>query len=183
MRGYDPKTGKELWFCKAFNGRGSPVPDFSHGLVYTVNGKPGDTYAVTPDGSGDVTASKMKWHAKRPSGRDLPSPSVVGDYLVVVNMAGVASCYDAGTGEMIWAEKLDENGSQFNASPLVMNGLVYIQSVNGGETFVIKPGKKLELVSRNSLGADKAEIFRATLAPIGDRLYARSQTTLYSIGK
>ncbi len=183
VRGYDPKTGKELWFCKAFNGRGAPVPDFANGLVYAVNGKPGDTYAVIPDGSGDVTDSKMKWHAKRPKGRDLPSPSVVGDYLVVVSMSGVVTCYDAKTGEMVSSEKLIEKGGHFAASPLEMNGLLYVQSEDGGETFVIKPGKKLEIVSRNSLGADKKEIFRATLAPIGDRLYARSHTTLYSIGK
>ena len=41
VRGYDPKTGKELWFCKAFNGRGSPVPDFAKGLIHVVSGKPG----------------------------------------------------------------------------------------------------------------------------------------------
>ena len=63
-----------------------------------------------------------------------------------------------------------------------MNGLVYFQS-EGGETFVIKPGKKLEIVSRNSVGAGDGEIFRASLTPIGDYLYARSHTTLYSIGK
>lgn len=183
VRGYDPEGGKELWFCKGFNGRGAPVPDYANGLVYTVNGKPGDTYAVSPDGSGDVTESKMKWHAKRQGGRDLPSPSVVDDYMIVVSMSGLATCYDANTGETLWAEKLDEGGSQFAASPLVMNGLVYIQSVNGGETFVIKPGKKLDIVSRNSLGADSKEIFRATLAPIGDHLYARSHTTLYCVGK
>ncbi len=183
VRGYDPDSGEELWFCKGFNGRGAPVPDFGNGLVYTVNGKPGDTYAVSPDGSGDVTGSKMRWHAKRKGGRDLPSPAVVGDYLIVASMSGVTTCYDAKTGDTLWTERLDENGRQFAASPLVMGGLVYFQTVNGGETFVIKPGKKLEIVSRNSLGAGEDEIFRATLAPIGDRLYARSRATLYSIGK
>ncbi|MFK5922763.1 MAG: PQQ-binding-like beta-propeller repeat protein [Verrucomicrobiota bacterium] len=182
VRAYDPKTGKELWFCKSFNGRGAPVPDFANGLVYTVNGKPGDTYAVEPGGSGDVTDSKMKWHAKRPRGRDLPSPSVVGDYLVVVNMLGEVTCYDAKTGETVSSQKLIEKGGHFAAAPLEVNGLLYIQSEDGGETFVIKPGKKIEIVSKNSLGADKKEIFRATLAPIGDRIYARSHTTLYSIG-
>jgi hypothetical protein len=80
VRAYDPASGKELWFCKAFNGRGSPVPEYAHGLVITVNGKPGDVYAVKPGGKGDVTAS-MAWHAKRTGGRDLPAPMVVGDYL------------------------------------------------------------------------------------------------------
>jgi hypothetical protein len=35
VRGYDPKTGKELWFCESFNGRGSPVPDFFNGISVT----------------------------------------------------------------------------------------------------------------------------------------------------
>lgn len=180
VRGYDPASGKELWFCKGFNGRGSPVPDYANGLLYVVNGKPGDTYVVKPGGSGDVTESHMVWHAERRGGRDLPSPAVVGDYLVIVSMSGIASCYDAHTGEIHWNERLGVEG-EFAAAPLIANGLVYIQNVFGGETVVIKPGKKLEIVSQNSLGADKQEIFRATLAPIGGKVFARSHSTLYCI--
>ena len=144
VRGYDPKTGKELGFCQAFNGRGSPVPDFANGLIYVVNGKPGDIYAVEPGGSGDVTSSQMKWHGnpERSRGRDLPSPAAVGDYVIVVGMSGNATCFDARTGEVYWSEPLGEEG-QFAASPLVANGHVYIEKVMGGETVVIKPGKKL----------------------------------------
>ncbi|NNE90106.1 MAG: PQQ-binding-like beta-propeller repeat protein, partial [Verrucomicrobiales bacterium] len=29
VRGYDPATGEELWFCKGFNGRGAPMPDYA----------------------------------------------------------------------------------------------------------------------------------------------------------
>ena len=66
VRGYDPESGKELWFCKAFNGRGTPVPEYANETLYVVNGKPGDCYAVRPGGSGDVTVSNMLWHAERP---------------------------------------------------------------------------------------------------------------------
>lgn len=178
VRGYDPKSGKELWFCKGFNGRGTPVPDFANGLLYVVNGKPGDTYAVTPGGSGDVTDSRMKFHAKRRGGRDLASPVVVGDYLFVTSMSGVATLYDANTGDPIWEERLD---GDFAGSPLVANGLIYLQTVSGGETLVIKPGPEKNVVSRNSLGTDKQELFRATLAPIQGQLFARSQSVLYCI--
>ncbi|MFT5106152.1 MAG: outer membrane protein assembly factor BamB [Pseudoalteromonas tetraodonis] len=179
VRSYDPKTGKELWFCKGFNGRGTPVPDFANGLVYVVNGKPGDCYAVTPGGSGDVTESKMKFHAKRRGGRDLASPVAVGDYLFVTSMSGVGTLYDSKSGDPIWEERLD---GDFAASPMVANGLIYLQTVSGGETLVIKPGKELEIVSRNSLGTDKQELFRATLAPIEGQLFTRSASVLYCIG-
>lgn len=181
VRGYDPKTGIELWFCKAFNGRGSPVPDFADGLLHVVSGKPGDTYAVKPGGKGDVTKSHMAWHTKRKAGRDLPSPAVVDGYLIVVSMSGKASCYDAKTGEIHWEEKLGVKG-EFASAPLVMNGHVLLQNVYGGGTLVIKPGKKLEIVSHNSLGAEVSEMFRATLAPIQGQFFARSFSMVYCIG-
>ena len=182
VRGYDPKTGKELWFCKAFNGRGSPIPDFANGLLHVVSGKPGDTYAVKPGGKGDVTKSHMSWHTKRKGGRDLPSPAVVDGYLIVVSMSGKASCYNARTGKIHWEEKLGVKG-EFASAPLVVKGHVLFQNVYGGGTLVIKPGKKMEIVSMNSLGAEVSEIFRATLAPIKGQIFARSLSTVYCIGK
>jgi outer membrane protein assembly factor BamB len=182
VRGYDPKNGKELWFCKAFNGRGSPVPDFADGLLHVVSGKPGDTYAVKPGGKGDVTESHMAWHTKRKAGRDLPSPAVVDGYVLVVSMSGKASCYDAKTGKIHWEEKLGVKG-EFASAPLVVNGHVLFQNVYGGEVLVIKPGKKLEIVSNNTLGAERSEMFRATLAPIKGQIFARSFSTVYCIGQ
>ena len=180
VRGYDPESGRELWFCKGFNGRGAPVPDFAGGTLFVVNGKPGDVYAVEPGGEGDVTATRMKWHTGKQSGRDLPSPAVVDGYVIVVNMKGVGACFDAKSGELLWNEKLPLSG-EYSASPMVANGLVYLQVVYGGETIVIKPGPKLEVVAQNAIGADPDEIFRATLAPIRGQLFARSRSLLYCI--
>lgn len=182
VRGYDPKTGKELWFCRSFNGRGSPVPDFSNGQLHVVSGKPGDTYAVKPGGKGDVTESHMIWHTKRRAGRDLPSPAVVDGYLLVVSMSGRASCYDAKTGKVYWEEKLGVKG-EFASAPLVVKGHVLLQNVYGGGVLVIKPGMKLEIVSNNSLGAEAGQIFRSTLAPVKGQIFARSLSTVYCIGK
>lgn len=176
---YDPATGTELWFCKGFNGRGAPVPDFAHGQLYVVNGKPGDTYVVKPGGSGDVTTSHMVWNARRKGGRDLPSPVVVGDFVMISSMSGILSAYDAKTGETWYSERLD---APISASPLVANGLVYFQAENG-EVIVVKPGKTLDVVARNSVGADPEEIFRATLAPIQGQLFSRSGNAVYCIGQ
>ena len=178
-KGYDAAKGKELWFCKSFNGRGSPVPFHAHGLVYVVNGKPGDIYVVNPNGAlGDVTKTNMAWHAKRNGGRDLPSPVVVGNYVLVTAMGGVTTCYDTKTGKTHWVDRLE---GSFSGSPLVANGLYYIQS-EAGVTYVLRPNEKaLEIVSRNDLGGTKDEIFRATLAPIDGKVYTRSQGLLYCL--
>jgi outer membrane protein assembly factor BamB len=42
VRCYDPATGRELWFCKGFSGRGEPVPAFAHGVLYVLNGLQAD---------------------------------------------------------------------------------------------------------------------------------------------
>jgi outer membrane protein assembly factor BamB len=177
VKGYSVDNGKELWFCKSFNGRGAPIPYYANGMLYTVNGKPGDIYVVKPGGSGDVTKTHMAWHAKRKGGRDLPSPAVIGDYCFVTAMGGTTCCYDAKSGDLIWADRLD---GAFSGSPLIANGLYYILS-ESGTTYVIKPGKEMEVVAKNSIPAQDGEIFRATLSPIGGNIYIRSSSTLYCV--
>lgn len=183
VRGYDPESGRELWFCEGFNGRGAPVPDFANGNLYVVNGKPGDVYCVTPGGSGNVSDSHRVWHSSRKGGRDLPSPAVVDGYLFVSSMSGIASCYDAETGEVLYTERLVEEGAvEIAAAPLVANGLIYLQTVIGGDVVVIRPGKELDIVAVNSLGDAAAdEIFRATLTPHKGKVLIRSGTTLYAV--
>tara|TARA_R110002096_G_scaffold147671_16_gene307690 strand:+ start:23985 stop:25208 length:1224 start_codon:yes stop_codon:yes gene_type:complete len=178
VNSYDPRTGEDLWFCAGFNGRGTPVPDYADGKLFVVNGKPGNTYSVRPGGNGDVTATHRVWNSRRQGGRDLPSPAVIGDYVLISSMSGILTCYDAKTGDAHYSERL---GGEFAASPLVANGMAYFTSTMG-ETIVIRPGKSLDVVARNSLGSSSSEIFRATLAPVRGQLFCRSQSVLYCIG-
>lgn len=177
IRSYDPASGIERWFCKGFNGRGSPTPEWAHGLVIVVNGKAGDVYAVKPGGSGDVTASRMAWHAPRRGGRDLPSPIVVGNYLFITSMSGIASMYDSRNGKLLWTERLE---GQFSAPPLEANGLIYIHN-EAGLTYVIKPGPSLDVIAQNALGDRSDEIFRAAITPDNGQLYIRSTQAVYCV--
>ena len=180
VRGYDLSNGNELWFCKGFNGRGSPVPFFNKGLLYVVNGKPGDLYAVSPKGLGDVTKTHLKWHAKRNGGRDLPSPAMLNDLVLVTSMSGIVTCYNAKSGKTYWIDRLQ---GAFSGSPIVSNIYYYIQN-ESGITYVIKPNKNnLELISKNQLSNNLEEIFRATLSPIDGKIYTRSNNQLYCIVK
>ncbi len=179
VNGYDPITGRELWFCKSFNGRGTPTPAYGGGLLFVISGKAGDVYAVRPGGEGDVTNSRMVWHTRRAGGRDLSSPILVDNYLFVVNMAGIGTCYDATTGEELWKERLD---GSYSASPISANGLIYIQN-EAGKTLVIKPGKSLEIVAENDLGATAGEIFRSTMAPVDGQWLFRSDRAAYCVRK
>ena len=88
------------------------------------------------------------------------------------------SSYDAKTGAIHFSERL---GSAVSASPVVANGLVYFQMENG-EVIVVKPGKTLEIVSRNKTDSASDEIFRASMSPIHGQWFVRSQSTVYCIG-
>jgi outer membrane protein assembly factor BamB len=179
VHGYDPDTGKEYWFCKGFNGRGTPSPTFDGERLYVVSAKPGDTFAVKPDGSGDVTDTRIEWHTPRRGGRTLSSPVLVGNYLLTANMDGIGICYDVVTGKELWTARLEGN---FTASPMTARGLVYLQN-EAGTTLVIEPGKELGIVVRNHIEPAEGEIFRSSLVPAEGQILCRSDRALYCIGE
>jgi outer membrane protein assembly factor BamB len=177
VTGYDPASGKKLWFCKSFAGRGEPTVAPGQGLMFVLNGLAGDVYAVKPGGAGDVTQSHMAWHTPRKVGRDQPSPIVIGDFMIAVSMDGIGCCYDVKTGRELWKDRL---GGKHTSSPIAANGLAYFQT-DSGETIVVKPGPQMEIVARNVLPAAADENFRASLAPSRGQIFSRSNKALYCV--
>jgi outer membrane protein assembly factor BamB len=177
VTGYDPKTGKELWTCKSFSGRGDPTVLPGDGVVYVVNGQPGDFYAVKTGGRSDVTKTHMAWHTPRKTGRDQPSPILVGKFLIVSSMEGIATCYDATNGKVLWSERLK---GKFSSSPIEAGGKVYFQN-EAGDTSVLELGGEYNLLTTNTLSGS-GEVFRASLTPCAGQIFSRSDKTLYCIG-
>jgi outer membrane protein assembly factor BamB len=178
VAGYDPATGKQLWKCKSFAGRGEPLPAVGDGVIYVVNGLAGDMYAVKPGGTGDVTSTNMVWHTPRRGGRDGSSPLLVNGYLVVVNMAGIGACYDAATGKELWKTRV---GGKLSGSPIAAGKLAYFL-FEDGETVIIEPGPEIKEIGRNKVGAAESEIFRASPVPWHGHLLLRSDHVLYCVG-
>lgn len=175
---YDPATGKELWFCKSFNGRGEPTITPAGDVLCAVNGLSGDVYAIRPGGNGDVTGTHMAWHTTRKGNRDLPSPIVHDNFVTVMDMKGVATCYDSVTGREIWKDRI---GGAFSSSPIAANGVAYFQD-EAGVTTVLKLGPQLEILSQNALNGAPDELFRASLTPSEGQIFSRSDRMLYCIG-
>ena len=176
---YDPAKGTVLWSTKNTSGRGEPTVTPAANSLYVVCGLAGEMYSLTNPLDATPPEPAKAWGAMRRSGRDLSSPIVVGDYLLVTSLNGIASCYETKTGKELWKERL--NG-QFSSSPIAVNGLALYQN-EAGETTVIKPGPTLEVVARNSLNPAPDELFRASLTPVAGRMYSRSDKVLYCIGK
>jgi outer membrane protein assembly factor BamB len=81
-----------------------------------------------------------------------PRRCSTGIYLYLVNdMTGIATCYAAKTGKLIWQGRLTETGREsFSASPVGVDDKVFFTSDNG-ETFVLKAGPEFKLLSVNRL--------------------------------
>lgn len=173
---YDPETGKLHWIV---NG---PTEQFVASLVYneganlfflTAGFPQHHILAIRPDGSGDVTESHILWRTTKGAAY-VPSPITMGAYFVVTSDSGVAHCFDAKTGAILWQERLGEQ----HASLVVANGLVYFLNDNGA-MHVVRLGAKYELVARNEIG----ERTFASPALSDGQIFLRGESSLFCIGK
>lgn len=183
VRAYDPATGKELWYCEGFSGRGSPTVTPAGGLVHAVCGLRGDTYAVRPGGDGNVTDTHRVWHSPRKAARDLPSPIVLDEQSFVMDMMrATLTSYDIETGRELWRERVADAGrvGRMCASPVAWNNTAYFVS-ESGTTFGIGAGRGMKPVSENSVNSSPGEIFRTSIIPHKGKLYLRSNRAIYCI--
>lgn len=172
---YEPATGKENWRLDHGSGFSVvPRPVFSEKeqliFISTGFGKP-QLWAIKPDGSGDITDSdKVVWKdPKRIPAK--PSPLLVGDELYVITDGGIATCFDAASGELHWTERV---GGNYSASPLLADGNIYLCNQEGKIT-VIKPGVEFSVVQENELG----EQLMASPVALDGELIIRSVDALY----
>jgi outer membrane protein assembly factor BamB len=179
VQAYDPDTGKELWSVRGNTSEAIPTPVVGHGLIFCSSGRAGPTLAIRPGGAGDVTETHVVW--KTPKGSPfVPSPILNGDYLYIVNdMSGVATCYEARTGKLMWQGRLGEARREgFTASPVAVNDKIFFTNDNG-ETFVLKAGTSFALLHVNHLN----ERVLASPALVDGHWYFRTERHLIAIGR
>jgi outer membrane protein assembly factor BamB len=94
-------------------------------------------------------------------------------FLYAVTDAGVVTCFQAATGEIVYQGRL---GGNYCASPVYADGRIYFLS-ESGETVVVAPGAEFKILARNPLG----ERCQASMAVSGGRLFIRTALSLYCI--
>jgi len=173
---FDPETGKQLWTVDGPSQEFVATPVYSEkaGLVFVSSSWPKQILlAIRPDGNGDVTGTHVVWRDNKGASY-VPSLIVAGDFLLSVNNAGVAFCYEAATGKVLWQEKLGRH----HASPVLMGGLVFFINDNG-EVNVIKPGPDFERIAKYELG----EQCYASPAISNGQVFLRGFKHLFCIGR
>jgi outer membrane protein assembly factor BamB len=185
IRGYDPKTGRELWRLGRSSNITAPTPVFDGELIVVASGrKPNAPIFVLKAGArGDITlpegamsGGSVLW-TKEKAGSYMPTPIVYDGHLYVLKNQGILSCYDLRSGELRYEQRLPEVTSGFSASPVAADGKLYLPSEDG-EILVVKAGPSFALVGRNPMG----QPLMATPAISGRLLLVRGEHELVAIG-
>jgi outer membrane protein assembly factor BamB len=186
IRGYDPRTGKELWRLTPNSEVTTPTPIVAHDLIYVTSGyRPiQPIYAIRLGANGDITLKDGKdksdaiaWSKTR-GGPYMPTPIVYGDIFYTLSNQGVVTAYNAKTGERIYQERLGGKGGAFTASPVASDGKIFLSSEDG-DIFVVKAGPKYELLATNAVG----EVMMATPAISEGLVIVRGVNHLFAFGE
>ncbi|HVQ38134.1 MAG TPA: PQQ-binding-like beta-propeller repeat protein, partial [Pyrinomonadaceae bacterium] len=186
IRGYDPRTGKELWRLGRSSKITAPTPIFADGVFVVASGRGPERpiFVVKPNSRGDLTLPEGKTNSdsvlwsRTGRGSYMPTPLVYNGILYVLANNGLFDAYDLKTGDEIYRQRLPLIGSGFSASPVAADGKIYISNEDG-EILVITAGRKFAHVGTNSIG----ELLMATPALSEGVMYIRSAGTLFAIGK
>ncbi|MCR9115997.1 MAG: PQQ-like beta-propeller repeat protein [bacterium] len=177
LKGFDPKTGEELWRCEGLTKYVYTSPLFGNGVAVAMSGYRGAALAVKLGGSGDITADRL-WHHEKNTQR-VGSGMVIGDHVYIVEENGVPHCYNLQTGEEVWRISKRPSGGNTWGSMVHADGRLYVLMRNG-TTLVFAASPKYELLAENRL---KGESTNSSIAISDGDLFVRTFKHLWCIGK
>ena len=173
--GFDPDTGKFLWFAEAIEDQticGSLVA--RDGVVYAVGGRGGSAVAVRAGGKDDVSKTHTLW--KGSLSAYVPSPVLSGDRIFCVSERGILGCLNAKDGKQIFQQRLRDAGGIYASPVAVGDKLLCVTRRNGTMVISAQTGETLT-VNKFSDDTD----FNASPAIVDQRLLLRSNKAVYCV--
>ncbi len=170
----DAASGRVLWEHKQlFRQRVVASPFVAGGLLFSSAGRGGGgvesaTLALDPAGG----APELLYRRERALPY-VPTALVWDGLMFTLADGGIASCFDARSGEELWRERVDAN---FYGSPVVIDGRLYAMSLEG-ELIVLAAAAEFELLGSSDLG----EGSYATPAVAGGVLFLRTERHLIAV--
>jgi outer membrane protein assembly factor BamB len=186
VRGYDPRTGKELWRLGRSSKITAPTPIFADDILVVVSGRGPERpiFVVKAGARGDLTLPEGKtssdaviW-SRTGRGSYMPTPLIYKGILYVLANNGTFDAYNLKTGEELYRQRLPVIGSGFSASPVASDDKIYLSNEDG-EILVVAAGEKFAHIATNSMG----ELLMATPALSEGVMYVRSSQSLFAIKK
>jgi outer membrane protein assembly factor BamB len=130
--------------------------------------------AIRLGGSGDMTATAVKWKYLRPVPQ-VPSTVLYQGVLYMVNDSGILIAFDPKTGAVLKQGRLKGAIDKYFASPIGADGKVWLASQDGTIS-VVSAKAEWEILAVNTLDD---EVF-ATPVPADGELFVRTRSALYS---
>jgi outer membrane protein assembly factor BamB len=186
VRGYDPRTGKELWRLGGSSKITAPTPIFGDGLFVIASGRAPERpiFVVRPGARGDITLAdgaatndSVAW-SRTGRGSYMPTPLAYQGILYVLANNGVFDAYDLKTGVEVYRQRLPYVGSGYSASPVAADGKIYLSSEDG-EMLVVSAGRTFTHLATNAMG----ELLMATPALSDGVMYVRAAESLFAVGR
>jgi outer membrane protein assembly factor BamB len=190
LTGHDLTTGEELWRWGTWNKNHSekfwrlvPSPVYGDGVILACAPKKQPVYAVAAGANGVVAQDDILWKSEdKEVSADVPTPLYYRGRFYILNEGRKSlSCVEPKTGRVIWTERLDAL-VKLEASPTGADGKIYLMS-HLGEIFVVRAADEFELLHRTQLGEDQSTNIRASIAAAQGRLFIRTDSRLFCIGK
>jgi len=185
IRGYDARTGRELWRLGGSSKITAPTPIFAEDLIVVASGRAPERpiFVVKPGSLGDLTLARdqtssdaIAW-SRTGRGSYMPTPLAYRGLLYVLANNGVFDAYDLKSGKEIYRQRLPLVGSGFSASPVAADGKIYLSNEDG-DMLVVRAGPTFEHIATNTIG----ELLMATPALSEGVMYVRGASSLFAIG-
>lgn len=178
LRGYDPKTGSELWSCRGLTSYVYTSALVGDGVAVGMSGYGGAALAVKLGGAGDITADRLWVHPKNT--QRVGSGVIAGGHVYMVDEDGRPHCYDLKTGADHWKDEAKLKGGVTWGSMVHAGGRLYVM-MRSGETTVLAANPKHEVLAVNSLGA--GEQTNSSPAVADGEIYLRTFRHLWCIAE
>jgi outer membrane protein assembly factor BamB len=176
--GYDLETGEQVWEAVGLGMNTIPAPVAADGMVFVMSGfRNPNLMAIRLGREGDLTGTDaIVWQNQRGNSYT-PSPVLYEGKLYVLTDNGMLSCFDAKTGKAFYQQERLPKPYNFKASPVGVNGKLYLASEEG-DVIVVKMGEKFEVLATNTL---EGQTFIGTPAILDGSIYLRGQNTLFCV--
>jgi outer membrane protein assembly factor BamB len=162
---YNPNNGTVNWRVEVMSGEPAPAPAFANGILFVATEYARMTAINPVDGS-------ILWQNDEflP---EIASPVATRDFVLVATSYGVVATFDTQTGKVIKSMELN---TDFNASPIIVEGKIYLVCVRG-RVHIFSAQPEFTLIT----SFDTGEKTFATPAFTDRKIVIRTEKSVYCV--
>ncbi len=187
IRGYDPRTGEQLWQLGPSSKITAPTPisdGNGHFIVASGRRPEKPIFVIRAGARGDLTLAAGESNSEhiawslRGKGPYMPTPLALDGVLYVLQNEGIFAAYSLADGTEHYRTRIEHRGSGYSASPVAADGLIYLPSEDG-DLHVVEAGPAYRQISTLDIG----ERLMATPAIADGALFVRGRSHLLAVAR